>query len=74
MIGKSVREFTFKKKDTVVQMNDKAGVRIDVETVKIDHQLLFQRLVSAANRTEEIELPQLFSYKLCTQHYLKHRV
>jgi hypothetical protein len=66
MIGKSVSEFTFKKKDTVVQMNDKAGVRIDGETVKIDHQLLFQRLVSAANRTEETELPQLFSYELCT--------
>ena len=38
MIGKSVSEFTFMKKDTIVQMNDKTGVHIDGETVKIDHQ------------------------------------
>jgi len=66
MIRKSVSEFTFKKKDTFVQINDKAGVSIDGETVKIDHQLLFQRLVSAAHRTKETELSQLVSYELCT--------
>jgi len=67
LVSKTVKEFTFRKKDIVVQMNDKAGIKIDGETVKLDPQLLFQRLVSAANRsTQEIQLPQLFSYELCT--------
>ena len=62
-----MKEFTFRKKDIVVQMNDKAGIKIDGETVKLDPQLLFQRLVCAANRsTQEIQLAQLFSYELCT--------
>jgi len=67
MVGKTVKEFTLRMKDIVVQMNDKAGIKIDGETVKLDPQLLFQRLVSAANRsTQEIQFPQLFSYELCT--------
>lgn len=38
---------------------------INQDTVKIDHQLLFQRLVSAANRmTNEPDLP--LTYELCT--------
>ncbi len=48
-------------------MNDKDGVKIDGETVKIEPQLLFQRLVGAANRcVDETELPELFSFELCT--------
>lgn len=34
MAGKTVKEFTFKKKDIIIQMNDKAGIKINGETVK----------------------------------------
>jgi len=47
MVGKTVKEFTFRKKDIVVQINDKARTNIEGETLKLGPQLLFQRLVSA---------------------------
>ncbi len=53
MAGQKVNEFSFKKKDTVVPMNDKSAFKIDEDTVKIDPQLLFQRLFSAANRMSD---------------------
>jgi len=65
MAGQNVNKFSFKKKDAVVPMNDKSAFKIDDDTVKIDPQLLFQRLVSAANRmTDEPDLP--LTYELCT--------
>ena len=48
MAGKNVKDFTFRKKDKVIKMNDKGGLKMEGETVKIDPQLLFQRLATAA--------------------------
>ncbi len=66
MAGHKVNKFLFKKKDGIVPMNDKFAIKIGEDTVKIDPQLLFQRLYSAANiMTDEPDVP--LSYELCTR-------
>ena len=60
-------DFTFRKKDQVVTMDDKAALQVEGEPLKIDPQLLFQRLVTAAmGSVPEDDLKALFSYELCT--------
>ena len=46
--GKNVVEYTFKKKEQVVTMAHKVSLKIDGESINVDPQLLFQRLVMAA--------------------------
>ena len=50
MAGKSVMDFTFKKKDQVIKTYDKGELKTEGETVKMDPQLLFQRLVALCFR------------------------
>ena len=60
MKGKSVKEFTFKKKAQVVGLTIKSSVRVDGKEVHIDPQLL----VVAARTTSSKE--DLFRYELCS--------
>ena len=67
MKGSSVKEFKFKKKDQVVTMDVKVCAKVDGESIQVDPQLLFQRLVTAANgQLDEFELSSLFEFELGT--------
>ena len=64
MVGKDVHKISFKRKEHVVTLSN-TTVQIDRETVDIDPQLLFQRLVSIRDRyadTEELFKHELSSY------------
>ena len=64
MQGKSINEYSFKRKQQATTIGSNAAVAINKEHVQIDPQLLFQRLlVVAAN--EFMDLPDLFKYELC---------
>jgi len=54
MLNKTVLEYTFKKKNQVVTLRTSV-VKIDNETVLVDSQLLFQRLVIAETRTDQLQ-------------------
>lgn len=67
LVGKRVSGFSFKKKDQVITLKTKSSVKIDNETVQVDPQLLFQRLIFVARGKIPLEqLPFLFTYELCT--------
>jgi len=63
MTGHSVSEYTFRKKNQVVTMDTKA-VKIKGDTVQIDPNLLFQRLVTAGTRYGGLE--EVFKFELCS--------
>ena len=48
MEGLSVFDFSFKRRDMVETMPTKSSIVIDNETIPVDHQLLFQRLMAIA--------------------------
>ncbi|CAM1322763.1 Uncharacterised protein r2_g3129 [Pycnogonum litorale] len=65
MFGKNAFEFSFSRKDTVVQLGQDKQVRIDGEKVNIDPQLLFQRLLAVGNaHTDENYIGHLLQYEL----------
>ena len=67
MQGSAVKEFKFKKKDQVVTMDVKVCAKVDGESIQVDPQLLFQRLVTAANgQPDESELSSLFEFEHST--------
>ena len=55
---------TFKKRDQIITFASKSAVRLDDETIQIDPQLLFQRLVTVAQTSDE--LSEAFKYELCS--------
>ena len=56
MEGLSVFDFSFKRRDTVETMPTKSSIVIDNETIPVDIQLLFQRLMAIAGQSpEELE-------------------
>ena len=60
-------EVSFKKKEQAITLDTKSVVRIDNETVKVDPQLLFQRLIVAARGVvPEDEHEDTFSFELYT--------
>ena len=63
MRGKQVLEHSFKKKDQVVTLSAKSGVKIKDDVVHIDPQLLFQRLTTVGSKTKH--LSGIFQYELC---------
>ena len=63
MKGKLVGEYSFKKKHQVINMETKTTVRNTGEDLQVDPQLLFQRLVTAGLRCDE--LIEVFTYELC---------
>ncbi|GFS01233.1 hypothetical protein ElyMa_001091600 [Elysia marginata] len=68
MRNAAVKDYTFKKKDQVVTMAVKVSAKVDSETLQVDLQLLFQRLVTVANGlSDDLDLPSVFKYELsCT--------
>jgi len=65
MKGHSVEEYVYKRKCQAVQLSDTGSVKINNEIVSIDPQLLFQRLITVANRCEE-DIAHTFKYELCS--------
>ena len=61
MIGKTVEEFHFRKADQAVTLGSGSTVKVKGEPVKVDQQLIFQRLVAIGKN-----LPSLFKYELCS--------
>ena len=60
MLGKTVEEFHFQKADKAVTLGSRSTVKVKGESVKVDPQLIFQRLVAIEERDED--LPSLFKY------------
>ena len=64
MTGKSATDYMFKHSSQAATVAAKSSVRIEIDTVQVDPQLLFQRLIVACNRSDEIQ--GLFRYELCS--------
>ena len=54
--------FSFKRKDQAVTLASKGSLKVDGESIQVDTQLLFQRLVLAA----KTNLENALEYELCT--------
>ncbi|KAK6191206.1 hypothetical protein SNE40_002944 [Patella caerulea] len=65
MVGKQVFEYSFMKKKEVITMDIKYSAKVDGDASNVDSQLLFQRLVTAAQRNAE-DLSEIFKYELST--------
>ena len=64
MVDKPVLTYSFKKKDQVTNMASSDAIKVREEEVVIDPQLLFQRLVTAGVRNENLQ--DIFEYELCS--------
>lgn len=65
MEGQTATEISLKKKDKAVTMSVKSSVKVDGNAVCVDPQLLFQRLVAAANIKYE-DKTEVFRHELCS--------
>ena len=63
MMGKNALEFSIKKKDQAIMLGSKTKIKIGKEEIIVDPALLFQRLITAGERLND--LPELFRYELC---------
>ena len=63
MIGESILGYTFRRKQQAIKLNDKRCVTFN-EDVKVDSQLLFQRLLAVGERCDE--LPLVLKHELCS--------
>ena len=59
MIGKNAFEFSFQKKDQSIMLG---LIKIGNERIKVDPALLFQRLITAVEKLND--LTELFRYEL----------
>ena len=64
MMGKSVAQHSFKRKEQVVTLSVKNAVKLKDNVIRIDPQLLFQRLITAGIRHDS--LGEVFKYELCS--------
>lgn len=62
MTGNNVTDYSFKKKDKAITLDSRNSVKINGDPVEIDPMLLFQRLLTAGERSNE--LPLLFKYEM----------
>ena len=63
MAQQNVLQHSFKKKDQAVTLSTSA-VKVSNETIQIDPQLLFQRLIAAGTRNDQLE--EIFQFELCS--------
>ena len=63
MAQQNVLQHSFKKKDHVVTLSTSA-VKVNNETILIDPQLLFQRLIASGTRNDQLE--EIFQFELCS--------
>ena len=61
MAQQKVLQHSFKKKDQAVTLSTSA-VKVNNETIQIDPQLLFQRLITAGTRNDQLK--QIFQFEL----------
>ena len=67
MEGAFVSSYTFKKKDRAVTMKSSSSVRVEGESIAVDPQLLFQRLIASVQGIgSDVDLETAFTYELCT--------
>ena len=66
MVGKTVQDYSFQRKKQAVTLAVKVSVKSDNEVIRVDPQLLFQRLSLIANNGSQKEPENLFEYELCT--------
>lgn len=64
MEGTTVAAHSFQKKHQVVTMDVKSTVKVKGEEIQVDPQLLFQRLVTAGNKS--CDLSDVFKHELCS--------
>ncbi|KAH3791063.1 hypothetical protein DPMN_169274 [Dreissena polymorpha] len=64
MMGQDAFEITFKRNKRAVTLDAAPRTKTD-DVVKVDPQLLFQRLSTAAQRFAD-DIPSIFSYELCS--------
>ena len=64
MEGHKLTEYTLKKKDQAVTIDAKSCVLIQNEHCHVDPQLLFQQLVTAGTRSDELK--DTFEFELCS--------
>ena len=64
MVGVSVEDHVFKKADQATTLGSKSTVKVKGESVTVDPHLIFQRLVTVGQRSEDVS--SLFKYELCT--------
>jgi len=66
MLGKTIRDHSFQKKDQVQTLASKSAVRFSEGSIQVDPQLLFQRLTVVA-RGGRYENPQaFFKFETCS--------
>ena len=63
-MGKLLQSIHFRTEDQVVTLNTKLSVKIDGDEVQVNPQLLFQRLITAAKTSDDLE--SAFKYELRT--------
>ena len=63
MAQQKVLQHSFKKKDRAVTLSTSA-VKLNNETIQIDPQLFFQRLITAETRNDQLE--EIFQFELCS--------
>lgn len=64
MVGKTITQHTFKKKDQICPLSSSNTIKVRDEVVHIDPQLLFQRLVTAGQCSDN--MAEVFQYELCS--------
>ena len=66
MTGQSAIHYSFKRKQQAITLATKHNMKIDGDEVKVDIQLLFQRLTLLGDRLGE-DMRSLLSYELCNR-------
>ena len=62
-VGKKIGDHSFRKKDRAVNMDTKSSIKVRDGEIQINTQLLFQEIVTAGTRTDD--LPIVFKHELC---------
>ena len=65
MCGVTAQTWSFKKSMTAKTLSSRAVFTIESETIHIDQQLLFQRLILISERKSSCDVSHLFSHELC---------
>ena len=64
MVGVSVEDYVFRKADQATTLGSRSIVKVKGESVTVDPQLIFQRLVTVGQHSENVS--SLFKYEPCT--------
>ena len=63
MTGKAGAEYSFTKSNQALTFVAKSSIKVDVEKIQVDPQLLFQRLIIASQSLDDMSA--IFKYELC---------